>query len=395
MSFLNFELGSSENRNRNIVILTAITVVLLAGGAVIAGMTSWLFPEPTSTEARLIDGLFWLMMFIGGAIFLLVQGALLYSVIAFRKPADDDTDGPNVHGNFTLEFVWTAIPTIIVFILSVYSYVVWVNIQAPQENELSVNVVAQRYAFAFEYPDEATGEAINDNVLRTYVGRPVKLSMEATDVIHSFWVPTMRMKQDMLPGRTTEVRFTPTEAGIFPVVCTELCGGGHGGMRAEIWVYPDEESYMGWFDQQLDCILNPPEDPATRGRGILASGKYPCAGCHVLDDLAEAGWVGQIGPNMNGIGDRAAERVPGESAEEYLHTSLVNPAAYLAPGYQNLMPMFAEDQMPVEERNAIVAYLLTQGSEPVEFEAACPGGERETFQQLVRDFEAGTRTAAR
>src|SRR5690606_27658530 len=131
-------------------------------------------------------------------------------------------------------------------------------------------------------------------------------------VIHSFWVPSMRIKQDLLPGRVTEVRFTPIEPGVYRVVCAELCGSGHGDMAGQIvngnlvggWVivHPDEETYRREFlEPETLSVLFPPEDPVELGRQILASGRYPCNTCHTLDDL---GWVGTIGPSLNGIGAR-------------------------------------------------------------------------------------------
>lgn len=387
-------LNASNDRSSTVVAVIITTVALLMGGWAISELTPWLMGPQASAEAQQIDALMRLMMFIGGIVFLLVQGLIVWAMIFYRRRPDDDTDGPNIHGNFTLEFVWTVIPTIIVFILTIYSYQVFFQTQAEKDNELTVSISAQRYAFGFEYFDEATDTVLNDTVLRTYVDRPVRLDMNSEDVIHAFWIPAMRVKQDMLPGRETSLRFTPTEPGVYPVVCTELCGGGHGAMRAEILVYPSEESYMDWFDQQVDCQLNPPEDPVTRGRQILASGQYPCAGCHVLDDLADAGWVGNIGPSMNGIGDRAVTQAAAAGdpdAEAYLRTSIRNPNAYIVPGYQGVMPPFLEDQMSEEQLDAIVAYLLSQGAEPPELEDPCPATP---FEEVMASYSSSPEIAA-
>jgi cytochrome c oxidase subunit 2 len=205
-------------------------------------------------------------------------------------------------------------------------------------------------------------------VLHTYVGQPVKMVMNTADVNHAFYVPAMRIKQDLLPGRTTEVRFTPTLAGDYPVFCAELCGSGHGDMRARIVVHPDEDTYLAWFDEEVNVLLNPPEDPVARGLQVLSSGKYPCAGCHRLDSL---GWTGVTGPNQNGIADRVLTNRAGATGltpEAYLARSLYHPGEYLAPGFGALMPQFqasdsnAPNYMPVEDMEAIVAYLCTQSA---------------------------------
>ncbi|MFZ4827948.1 MAG: cytochrome c oxidase subunit II [Phototrophicaceae bacterium] len=387
----------SANTNRPnmgllVAIIVVVTALLAVGGYVIAMMTPWLMGPQVSTQAVQVDGLMYLMMFIGGMIFLLVQGAIVYAVIFFRAKKGDTTDGPHIHGSFALEFIWTLIPVIIVFVLTIYSYIVFVDTRAPKVDEVTVKVTAQRFNFGFEYQDPVTGELINDSVLRTYVGQDVRLEMNAVDVIHAFWIPSMRVKQDTIPGRVTEMRFTPTVAGRYPVVCTELCGGGHGGMRSEVLVYPDEASYMEWNSALVDCKLNPPEDPAQRGYTILSSGVYPCAGCHQLDTIT--GWVGVTGPALNGIADRADDRAVAAGnadAADYLHTSIRNSATYLVPGYSNLMPIFGEEQMSEADLNDIVAYLLTQGADAEPLAPAC---ETPAFDDVMMAWNNGAQSVA-
>ncbi len=402
------QFGSQQEQNRTIGVIAVVTLLLFIGGYFIAEMTPWLMGPQASTQANVVDGLLYTMMYIGGMVFLLVQGLILWAVIFYRRRAGDNADGPNVHGNNALEFIWTLIPSIVVFVLTIYSYQVYIVSRAPQDNELIVDVIAQRYAFGFSYYDEATETVVNDSVLRTYVEmdedgevlatRPVRLQMEANDVIHSMWIPSMRVKQDMLPGRSTELRFTPTLPGRYPVVCTELCGGGHGGMRAEILVYPSEESYMEWFDTRVDCEVNPPEDPVVRGRQLLDNNAgWGCSGCHVLDDL---GWVGQVGPALNGIGDRATARAAAAGNEDgyvYLYESIENSGAYIVPGYPaGVMPQWEVSwtaSMTEDDIGAITSYLLTQGAAATAPAApACPTPE---FDDVMSAYNGTVEVAAR
>jgi cytochrome c oxidase subunit 2 len=380
--------GTSQNTNNGsgtlVPVLVGLTVALIVGGFLISLLTPSLFPVQASAESQQIDGLFRVLLGVGGAIFLLVEGLLLYSIIRFRRQKGDLSDGPTVHGNTTLELIWTAIPSVIVVFLVIYSYIVWVDIREPKDNELVVEAIGARYAWTFNYADDRIDQPINSGVLHTYVGRPVRMEMETEDVIHSFWVPAMRIKQDLLPGRRTDVRFTPTEPGEYDVVCTELCGGGHGLMAASIVVHPDEETYLAAFlEPEVDRILNPPEDPVERGRQVINA--YACQGCHVLD---EQGWSGVTGPSMNGIGDRASRRVAGQTAEEYLYTSIYYPNAYVVPGYQGVMPQFqpvdpdAPNYMPREDIIAIVAYMCTQTETG---ESAC---DADTIRQIDADDQA-------
>jgi cytochrome c oxidase subunit 2 len=375
--------------------VVAAGLAIIFGGLLIGSFAPALLPPQASAESRQIDELFRFMLVIGGSIFLLVEGMLIYSVIRFRAKPGDTEDGAPIHGNTTLEFVWTIIPAIIVTVIAIYSVSVWNSTHSIKPNEQTVGAVGARYAWTFNYtlderslpagvtldqlePDiraavENGGLTLSSTQLHTWVNQPVAVRMNTQDVNHAFWIPGMRVKQDLLAGRTTEIRFTPIEPGVYRIVCAELCGSGHGNMAGSVdvngnlvgaWliVHESEDAYLSEFFEPLArAALFPPEDPVERGRMILASGVYPCASCHIVDDL---GWNGAVGPNLNNIGNRAATRVAGETAEEYLRISIRMPGAYLVPGYNNLMPQFnAEPGQPNymsdDDLDAIIAYLLT------------------------------------
>ena len=392
---------SNTNRSGTSVSLVQIVIggiLIIAGGFFIGTLTPNIVPVEGSAEAQQVDGLFRFMLVIGAAIFLLVNGVLAVSIIRFRARANDYSDGPPIQGNTTLEFVWTLIPAIIVTVLTLYAYSVWNNITSVKPNEQVVDVTGQRFAWTFTYDvteadlgdlgvaREQLSEDVNASFvdggaltfnypqLATWVGKPVHVQLHTQDVNHAFWIPGMRIKQDLLAGRVTDIRFTPIEAGVYRIVCAELCGSGHGDMAGTVdangnlrgaWliVYEDEETYMREFYRpEAQNVLFPPEDPVALGRQILAAGSYPCASCHVLSDL---GWQGNVGPNLDDIGNRAATRRGGFTAEEYLANSIRHPGEYVVPGYGNLMPQFNPDPaqtnyMPDDHLDAIVAYLLTQ-----------------------------------
>lgn len=390
-------------------------VAIIIGGVVIGALTSSIFPVQASSEAEQVDTLFSWLLTIGGAIFLLVQGLLLYSVIRFRRKPGDEADGPPIHGNVTLELIWTAIPAIIVLFLVIYSYSVWVNIQSPKADELVVRAVGQRYNWTFSYSDplnrlaSVEQQTFNDSVLHTYVGRPVLLEMETRDVNHAFWVPTMRIKQDLLAGRTTTVRFTPTREGRYRIVCTELCGGGHGAMYSFIYVHANEEDWMSSFiDQRVDLILNPPADPILQGAALLSQNVYPCSGCHMLEDPENGiAWGGMTGPSLQTMGETALRRAQATgqpSAAHYIANSIRHPNDYIVAGFAaGLMPQFGPDaQQPAdwspsegayyaamsdESLTQIVSYLCTRTSSG---ENAC-GEDQAARDQLIADAVAAQR----
>lgn len=344
-------------------------IVIIVGGFVIGLSTPSILPVQASSEAAQIDELFRWLLTIGGAIFLLVEGLLLFSVIRFRRKPGDNADGPPIHGNVTLELIWTAIPALIVLFLVIYSYSVWVDIRTPKDNEMVVRAVGQRYNWSFTYSDPLNRlstleqQTFSDSTLHTYVGRPVLLEMETRDVNHAFWVPTMRIKQDLLAGRTTSIRFTPTREGRYRIVCTELCGGGHGAMYSYIVVHPSEEAYLSAFvDQRVDAILNPPADPIVQGAAVLAQNVYPCSGCHMLED-ADSGiaWGGMTGPSLQQIGDVAVRRASAAglaNAAEYIAHSIRHPNDYIVAGFAaGLMPQFGPDaQQPADWDASMGAY---------------------------------------
>lgn len=358
--------SNSSNSLMTVVWILVAFALLVVGGLIIAEATPLVLPPAASAEAVQVDELFKILMALGGAIWLLVQGAIVYSVIRFRARPGDDSDGPLIHGNSTLEFVWTLIPAITVVILSIISFQVWVNITSARTNEQFVKARGARFLWSFSYEIPGETQTVNSPVLHTWVGQPVVLSLETADVNHAFWVPAMRIKQDLLAGRRTEARFTPILAGEFPVVCAELCGSGHGDMHSSVVVHEDEESFLAWFDEEAYIILNPPDDPAEGGQLLMTAGGvaglYACAGCHTLDAL---GWDAIVAPNLENVADRAATRVPGMEVERYLLRSLYFPGEFLVPGYDNLMPQHqytdpeTANYMPLDEGINIVAYLCT------------------------------------
>jgi cytochrome c oxidase subunit II len=294
------------------------TIATLLIGILITLISLWysqhngLMPTSASAESPEIDGLFTAMLAIASGLFLLIQGALIYSAIAFRRKKEDNTDADPIEGDIPLEILWTAIPAALVLWLSVYSFDVYKSVDsgafmgthmahnhtteqiahlpgaaiaaplpgssalettpikslpsdqpevmepagvgpAPDsppliaptpnaEGPLAVNVAGLQYAWIFTYPE--TGVVSGE--LHLPVNREVKLTISANDVIHAFWVPQFRLKQDAIPGQPTYMSFMPTVTGDYPVVCAELCGAYHGAMKARAIVQTPEE-FNAWM----------------------------------------------------------------------------------------------------------------------------------------------------
>ncbi len=284
-----------------------VSLLTLVAGIVVTVFSVWigigqhhnLLPLQASAQAPLVDGFFNVMFSIAIVLFVVVEGTILVFLVKYRRRPGDNTDGVPVEGSLALEVFWTAIPTIIVIALGIYSVDVYgrmggldsgnhphgaqathtsgtaiaatlsdssgsesmtkapeigigVSSTAPvKAPDLEVNVTGMQFAWLFNYPasDVDTGE------LHVPVGADVQLNIAATDVIHSLWVPQFRIKQDAIPGMTTKLRFVATKPGTYPIVCTELCGGYHGSMRSQVVVESADE-FANWLEESQVAQTN-------------------------------------------------------------------------------------------------------------------------------------------
>lgn len=285
------------------------------------GQNHGLMPVAASEEANEVDGIFNLMMTVATGLFLLIQGVLIISVIKFRRRQDDQTDGPPIDGNIPLEIVWTAIPAVIIMIVAIYSFEVYNNMggldpmashdhsqpqmahshqqpssgleadqaliafnpnqnaialglgaspnKAGQDPALTVNVLGLQYAWIFTYPD--TG--ISSGELHIPVGQEIQLNMSAQDVLHAFWLPEFRIKQDVIPGREVQLRFTPSKVGQYPIICAELCGAYHGAMKTQLFVHTPEE-YQTWVQENQIASAEGVNQPPTLNPTQLSDSEF-------------------------------------------------------------------------------------------------------------------------
>ena len=244
---------------RLVALMLALTVV----GSVVLLQFDW-FGDAASVERGPIDTLFDVMIVLSTFVFSIVMVMLGYAVWKFRAKPGDESDGDAVHGNTTLEITWTVIPTIIVLAGAIYSWIVLDDIEAKADDRMPLSVTAQQYKWSFEYPEEMTGSGQSQAPLRTDelhvpVGRQLEVTLEALDVIHSFWVPEWGIKRDAVPagpgGDEIDNQFvvTPDEEGTYSLVCTELCGIGHSTMRATV-VVESEEEFDDWVADQTAAM---------------------------------------------------------------------------------------------------------------------------------------------
>jgi len=228
-----------------------LALASLAVGAVISVLmlqVNWM-GDAAATAAGPIDTLMDWMIVISAVVFAIVCVFLGYALWRWRVKPGDEGDGLPIHGNTKLEIIWTLIPTIIVLFAAGYAWVVLVDVEREEDDPLIVNVYSQQFAWTFGYPQQ--GNKWSEGEFRVPLGKQVKFNMHAQDVIHSFWVPEWRLKQDNVPGMTTDIVVTPDKVGTYQLICTELCGAGHTTMRAVVRVEPEEK-----FNQWVEGLEN-------------------------------------------------------------------------------------------------------------------------------------------
>ena len=223
-------------RRGSIVQLIVIGVLAGAIASAVALIPDWL-PPSASKEAGRIDFVFWFVTGICIFIFAIVAAVSVLAVLKFRVKPDDDSDGPPIHGHTGLEILWTAVPAVLVTAIAIVSAIVLAKDDAAGANPLRVNVFAQQFFWSYNYPGYDNKKS---SILRLPLHRSVVLKMHAKDVIHSFWVPEFRQKQDLVPGINPTLHITPNKLGTYPVICTELCGLGHALMRSRVIVMKPE-----------------------------------------------------------------------------------------------------------------------------------------------------------
>jgi len=325
-------------RKGSIIQLVAIGLVVGSICTAVALAIPWM-PVAAGREASRIDFVYWFATIIAIVVFSVVASVLIYEVWKFGVRPDDFTDGPPIHGHTALEIFWTAIPALLVTAISIASAVVLAKNGEAGTNPVKISVVAQQFAWEFTYSNGKTY-----GYLTLPEGRHTKLDITSKDVIHSFWVPELSQKQDAVPGQHNSIVVTPTRLGTYPVICTELCGLGHSIMRSHVTIVSQDD--FAKFLKSSGATAGPP--------GLAVFQKNGCGSCHTLKAAAA---TGTIGPDLDKLVQDAKQANRG-SLEAFIRESIVSPAAYLQPGYNDLMPHTFKSQIPPAELDQLVQYLV-------------------------------------
>jgi cytochrome c oxidase subunit II len=300
-------------------------------------------------------------------VFVFVQGLIVYSVVKFRRKPDDDGSLPvQVHGNTRLEIVWTVIPAVILALIAVPTVQgIFSQMEEPDDG-LVVEVIGHRWWFEYYYPDFDIYTA-NELVIPT--DTPVRLEMTAADnqrspdrgVVHSFWIPRLAGKQDLVPGQTTFLNLQADEPGRYLGQCAEYCGLSHVNMRARA-VAVEQADFDTWVEEQQAPAEVPTDGLEAEGAALFADlgdGRQACIACHQVYTEGDTRGPGQ-GPDLTHLFSR--EEFAGaivDLDEENLRAWLADPDAIKPMQYESNGIGMPNLDLSEDELDALVAYLMT------------------------------------
>jgi cytochrome c oxidase subunit II len=327
-------------------ILVIVTSVLIYIGV----DSAELMPVNASAQATEIDWMWNLEVIAMAFLFALIVVPMAYSLVVFRRRKGDTTDAEHMEGNTKLEIAWTIVP---LFIVMAYAYIGAVNLAETRRADpeaMVVKVTGLQWTWTFEY-EPVDGVTVVSKELHVPVGKQILLRMTSNDVIHSFWVPEFRVKQDVVPGRITELRVTPTLEGNYEVRCAELCGTAHYSMESPV-VVSSQDEFDTWFAAALEDAITASQTPEGRGQALVVANG--CAACHSINGAPG------IGPTWFGLFGRTEELTDGSTVvvdDAYVHESIKTPQEKIVAGFENqLMPTY---DFTDEQIADIIAYIKT------------------------------------
>jgi cytochrome c oxidase subunit 2 len=247
---------------------------------------------PASPNAASISGLFYFIFWIAVAVFVIVEALLLYSVVRFRRKSEDEMP-TQVHGNTKLEIAWTLAPAVVLAVVFVLTWQTLNTLASVPKDSLPVRIIGHQWWWEIEYPSLGV---LTANEIHLPAMQPASFTVESKDVIHSFWVPELGGKIDLVPGKKNVTWFNPTQMGTFHGQCAEFCGAEHALMRFNV-IVESQDQFNAWAAAQKEKAA--PSDMLTKGLDTFT--KLGCQACHTIDGTAAQG---KVGPNLTHLASR-------------------------------------------------------------------------------------------
>ncbi len=299
-----------------------------------------LLPPEASTMAIQVDGLFYALLGLSVFFILLIAGLILYFGLRYRQGSNADRSGKQ-DNNYRLEATWAVVPFVLSLGIFVWAGNLFFKDHNPPPGSVDIYVVGKQWMWKVQH----TNGYREINELHVPAGQPVRLLMTSEDVIHSFFVPAFRIKQDVLPGRTTELWFQPTEPGTYPLFCAEFCGMGHSSMIGQI-VVMTQVDYEEWLN--LGGVAA--QEGMTSGEQLF--NQFGCISCHRPDGQG-------VAPSLVGAFGTEVKLESGGSVvvdDAYVRESIRSPLAKVVAGYEPVMPDF-DGQINDQQLTDLVTYI--------------------------------------
>ncbi len=304
-------------------------------------------PNQASTVSSQVDAIFLLLVGVSILVILLIGGAIVFFIVKYRRRSEDEIP-EQIEGSNRLEFAWTVIPLGFFMFVFFWGASIYMTMSQPPDNSMQIYVVAKQWMWKFQH---STGQSEIDE-LHVPLGRPVRLTMISQDVIHSFFAPDFRVKQDVLPGRYTTVWFQATKAGTYHLFCAEYCGTNHAIMGGSIIVM-EPAAFEEWLGG------GPPatQSSATAGQGLFQ--QLGCSSCHLENGQGP-------GPSLVGVFGSTVKLQGGGTVvadENYVRESILDPTAKVVLGFQPIMPSF-RGRVSEEQILSLIAYIRSLSGQP-------------------------------
>ena len=306
----------------------------------------------TTNASNFVSGVDRAFMFILGVSFLFLIGltfTMLYFIYRYNKKKNPVAT--QIEGSTKLEIIWTVIPTILVLIMFYYGWAGWSPMQKPPKDSFNINVTARMWNFTFEYPNGK-----KTDTLFVPQNKAVKLNLKSLDVIHSLYIPSFRVKEDVVPGREKFVWFIPQREGLFDLFCTEYCGLNHSYMLNQVKVM-DEQKFNSWYVDTTKHVAAVTDSPVASGQRIMKN--IGCFACHTIDGNK------LVGPSFKGIyGHKVTVVTNGAEREvtvddEYIKKSIYDPNADVVKGFNKGLMLSYKGQLSDDDIKQITEYLKT------------------------------------
>ncbi len=302
-----------------------------------------------------VDHLLYFLLTVAAFFTLVIFGAILYFAVRYRRRSEKELPR-TVHTGLTLEVVWSVIPFGLTMVMFTWGASIYYRESRPPNDALPIYVVGKQWMWKLQHLEGQ--REINE--LHVPLGRAVKLTMTSEDVIHSFFVPAFRVKQDVVPGRYSTLWFEPTKAGKYHLFCAEYCGAKHSGMIG--WIYVMEpQDYENWLTGGAAM-----GSLAENGQKLFES--LACSNCHHLDGSGRCPTlVGVFGSTVQLAGGRTVK-----ADEGYIRESILQPTAKVVAGYQPIMPTF-QGLVTEEGVLQLIEYIKSLSPKPAGAVAPSPG----------------------